>query len=329
MPPQRINDGLRGFAMTSKFAGRMVIAAILAGSLVNPAAALAENDTAWPGRPMPPFRPGAAGQPLVAPLRFLVQTDAGSLIEADADELPTPPMSRRLRDALSEDPTEPTEEDKRRSQRLRELLREIPPAGEDNTKRRDGSKDPSISGDARDLNKDESNELLSKPFIEERLPEPTAAGFSLPPIRAVSNDTSEIGNGRLPDDFDAAAQFAPVALPQSPAMRPGWVTPGLIRPWAAPNTYNHPLYFEDRMLERHGHDRYGYLQPFAGGVRFMSQVVMLPYLATVQPPCDIVYSKGYYRAGSPAPLLWQRPPYERRAAAVQAASTAGAFIALP
>ena len=312
--------------MTSKSATRAAVVALMACS-IGPGQALAgDDDLSWRS---PAGRPATVVAPMT-PMRILIQTQSD-----DPQEL-TPPMSRRLREALSDEPAEPSEEDRRRRDRLRELLRDIPRQDDETTledfMQRDGQRRP--SGDAADESADvdqddQASRLLSKPFIDERLPEPTGAGFNLPPLRAVSSDTSAIGNGRLPEDFDSGSTFAPLPLPQSPAMRPGWVTTGLIRPWAAPNTFNHPLYFEDRMLERHGHDRFGYLQPFAGGVRFMSQAIMLPYLATVQPPCDIVYSKGYFRAGSPAPLLYQRPPYERRAAAVQAASTAGAFIALP
>ncbi len=83
------------------------------------------------------------------------------------------------------------------------------------------------------------------------------------------------------------------------------------------------------MLERHGHQRFGMLQPFAAGTRFFVTVPMLPYLMTVREPCDCEYSLGYFQSGSRAPALYQRPPYSRRACIVESAAIAGAFIAIP
>ena len=181
---------------------------------------------------------------------------------------------------------------------------------------------------------DESDEGgFADPYIEERLPEVTGGRFVLPPLRAVSIDQKTIGNGKVPQSLNAGEQLTLAALPEDAQARamlsnsPAW--PSLIRPWAAPNTFSHPLYFEDRMLERHGHERWGCLQPIASGARFFATVPMLPYLTTISPPCETVFSKGYYRAGSPVPRFYQRPPLERRAVIVEAASVATGFIAFP
>jgi hypothetical protein len=101
------------------------------------------------------------------------------------------------------------------------------------------------------------------------------------------------------------------------------------RNWAASNTFSHPLYFEDRMLERHGQRRFPYLQPFVSGGRFLAQGVMLPYLATISPPCECEYSLGYFRAGSCVPAYKQRPPYQRKAAVAQAAAIVSAIAIIP
>ena len=83
------------------------------------------------------------------------------------------------------------------------------------------------------------------------------------------------------------------------------------------------------MLERHGHTRLGCLQPVASGARFLATVPMLPYLMTVRHPCDKEYTLGYYRSGSRAPALLQRPPYERRAVVAETAAITGAILVFP
>jgi hypothetical protein len=222
------------------------------------------------------------------------------------------------------DVQEGLDEDEQRRKRLRDLL------GEDN------ASSASKADNQKDTGKDKSEDdedVFAEPFIENRLPDVDGGRFVLPPLRAVSIDQKPIGNGKVPEALNAGDELKLVALPEDGYTRillsneAAW--PSLIRPWAAPNTYSHPLYFEDRMLERHGHERWGCWQPLASGTRFFATLPMLPYLATVQEPCDIVYSKGYYRAGSPVPLLYQRPPLERRAVIVEAAVVSGTFIALP
>ncbi len=99
--------------------------------------------------------------------------------------------------------------------------------------------------------------------------------------------------------------------------------------WAASNTFSYPLYFEDRMLERHGQNRWGYLQPAMSGVRFFSTVPMLPYLMTVNKPCDCEYKLGHYRAGTCAPTMIQRPPLERRAVVAEALFLGGGIAIFP
>ncbi|MEM9643890.1 MAG: hypothetical protein AAF989_02755 [Planctomycetota bacterium] len=164
--------------------------------------------------------------------------------------------------------------------------------------------------------------------VNDRLPVVENGRFILPALMAATTDQSGIGNGKLPTDFRDGTDEEVVALPESLFDR-GLPASWTVRNWAAPNTFSLPRYFEDRMLERHGHERFPYLQPLASGVRFFSTIPMLPYLATVRPPCECEYTLGYYRTGSCAPVMLQRPPYERRAVIAEAAAIAGASIALP
>ena len=83
------------------------------------------------------------------------------------------------------------------------------------------------------------------------------------------------------------------------------------------------------MLERHGHQTLGKLQPLASGVRFFTAIPMLPYLTAVSEPGEKEYSLGYYRSGNAVPALRQRPPYERRAVLSETAVLSGFFMLVP
>lgn len=156
-------------------------------------------------------------------------------------------------------------------------------------------------------------------IVEERI--------SIPPLITPTTATAEIGSKVLPEDLGGDALLTTKPLPEGFDRYEDWALTSYF--WQAPNTFSHPLYFDDPMLERHGHERFPALTPVTSGLRFFATIPMLPYLTTVQEPCDCVYTLGHYRPGSCAPTLLKRPPYERRAAVVQALSTAGAFIAFP
>ncbi len=152
--------------------------------------------------------------------------------------------------------------------------------------------------------------------------------FALPPLAAPTIATKEIGNGRVPDGFRGDDEAPAQPLPESADQR-GEVWNWSVCNWVAADTFSNPRYFEDRMLERHGQERCGVLQPVASGARFFVTVPMLPYLMAIREPCDREYTLGYYRSGSPVPVMLQRPPYERRAMLTEAAVAAGAIIAFP
>jgi hypothetical protein len=140
-----------------------------------------------------------------------------------------------------------------------------------------------------------------------RSPSVNGGRLVLPPLINATTDTGKIGNGRSPESFRNSANSPTEVLPESGVGRPGnwdWT----VRYWDAPNTFSHPRYFEDRMLERHGHERFPLLQPMTSGVRFFSTIPLLPYLMVVRSPSDCEYTMGYYRAGSCIPALKQRPP---------------------
>jgi hypothetical protein len=147
-------------------------------------------------------------------------------------------------------------------------------------------------------------------------------------VQAVSISSAEIGTGLVPT-----------------ATRPKWSDQDLIQEgqsrdsyftqvyWQASLIQHFPLYFEDAMLERHGHTRccrgWELTQSAVSGLKFFGTIPMLPYLATLQPKHQCVYALGHYRAGSAAPCLRSNLPYDKRAAIVESASVAGFFWAAP
>jgi hypothetical protein len=68
--------------------------------------------------------------------------------------------------------------------------------------------------------------------------------------------------------------------------------------WEAPALPYHPLYFEERMVERYGYRaRYG-LQPLISGAHFFAAVPALPVRMMLERPCTCVYPLGFVRPGS-------------------------------
>lgn len=149
----------------------------------------------------------------------------------------------------------------------------------------------------------------------------------IPPLIAPTTETADIGSKVQPDDIGGNALVSSKPLPEGFDRYGDWSLTSYF--WQAPNTFSHPLYFDDPMLERHGHERFPCLTPMISGARFFGTIPMLPYLATVKEPCDCVYTLGHFRPGTCAPALIKRPPYERRAAIVQALATAGFFVSIP
>jgi hypothetical protein len=110
----------------------------------------------------------------------------------------------------------------------------------------------------------------------------------------------------------------PIPLPFGPDREGGWTyTP---KEWTAPIYFHQPTYYEDMMLEHHGHERCPPLTPFLSGGRFFTGIFFTPYLACLQHPLQDVSNAGQYRPGSIAPALRQRAPYDVHALGTQAVS---------
>lgn len=96
--------------------------------------------------------------------------------------------------------------------------------------------------------------------------------------------------------------------------------------WEAPNLWHYPRYFEDVDLERYGHSRPWYIQPFFSTARMSGQLLMGPYQMALLPPWKKEYVLGYYRPGRCVPYRYEQIPWNARAAAVQAGAVTGGYF---
>ncbi|MGI9427493.1 MAG: hypothetical protein ACR2NM_02465, partial [Bythopirellula sp.] len=93
--------------------------------------------------------------------------------------------------------------------------------------------------------------------------------------------------------------------------------PQITYTWKAAALCHKPLYFEQVQLERYGHSWGPYMQPIMSGVHFFGTLPVLPYKMGIRPPCECVYTLGYYRPGSCAPYMIEPLPFTWRAAMFQ------------
>lgn len=146
------------------------------------------------------------------------------------------------------------------------------------------------------------------------------------PIGAADISVELIGTQVVPEDQAAKLSSAVIPLPGGQERGIGYVT----YRWQATNICHWPLYFEEPMLERHGHQRCGpIVQPAVSGAKFFTNVALYPYKATLWPALEGRYTLGHFRPGSPAPLLRDTLPWSRRAALVQGAAVTGVAVGLP
>jgi hypothetical protein len=99
--------------------------------------------------------------------------------------------------------------------------------------------------------------------------------------------------------------------------------------WKAAALCHKPLYFEEANLERYGHSRGPVLDPLVSAAHFFVCVPLLPYEMGVEPPCECVYSLGYYRPGSCAPWIIDGFPISIRGIALECTAATGAAFAIP
>lgn len=146
------------------------------------------------------------------------------------------------------------------------------------------------------------------------------------PLVIPNTSLSGIGTGITPQDAIEGRLPDPIPLPYGPDREGGWLLSS--KEWIAPVYCHFPTYYEDIMLEQHGHERCPPLQPVLSGGRFYSGLFFTPYLAYLHPPCKEISSAGNYRPGSTAPALRQRAPYDPGACGLQVLSTGTGVLLL-
>lgn len=148
------------------------------------------------------------------------------------------------------------------------------------------------------------------------------------PITQVTIDAS-LPAGLWPGQTRDEEVIARDATPQFGDMRlmGGWAQQDFR--WSATRLCHGPLYFEEVNLERYGYQCRPCLQPFVSGAHFFLTVPALPYKMTVHPPNECIYTLGHYRPGSRVPWRRNLPPWDARAAAVQAGVVVGLVFLIP
>ena len=97
----------------------------------------------------------------------------------------------------------------------------------------------------------------------------------------------------------------------------------------ASNLCTSAAYFEDPAVERYGHSWGPFMQPVMSAAHFYGSVLFLPYKMGLTPPCECVYTIGYYRPGSCAPYMIDPIPLSIRAGLAQAGAVVGLAYAIP
>ena len=145
------------------------------------------------------------------------------------------------------------------------------------------------------------------------------------PITTVTIDVTIPGELPPRDDvpmpLDVMPQFGDMR------MMGGWAQQDFR--WSATRLCHGPLYFEEVNLERYGYQCRPCVQPFVSGAHFFLTVPALPYKMTVHPPNECIYTLGHYRPGSRVPWRRNLPPWDARAAAVQAGVVVGLVFLIP
>lgn len=146
------------------------------------------------------------------------------------------------------------------------------------------------------------------------------------PLSTTNIMVDQVGTKVLPEDQTGVLGKTLVPLPNGEDRALGF----RVYRWQATNICHFPLYFEEPMLERHGQQRLPtVIQPAVSGSKFLSNLILLPYKATLQPPLESRYTLGHFRPGSPAPVLRDTLPWSPRAAVVQGSAAAAVAVGLP
>lgn len=158
------------------------------------------------------------------------------------------------------------------------------------------------------------------------VPKSVGSPITLGDLAVPNISLQNVGTGDIPDDATSGRMPASVPLPLA-------IDRGIFlqssKQWVPGGFCHQPLYFEDAMLERHGHQRFPYLQPFVSAAKFYGTIPLAPYKWTLQRPLEDRHTLGSFRPGSPAPLIRQRLPYDEAAFSVQVGVSGATVVAIP
>jgi len=150
--------------------------------------------------------------------------------------------------------------------------------------------------------------------------------ISLPPLTIPNTEVDGIGTGARPEDLVSGRLPPTIQLPFGDERYGLWQLG--TKTWAASVYCHQPTYFEDTMLENHGHERWGYAQPLVSGVRFYTAAFKLPYFSYLDPPLRFTPSSDHFRPGSPStPCVRQRGYYDAGALRFQILTTGVGLVA--
>lgn len=175
---------------------------------------------------------------------------------------------------------------------------------------------------------DLSPEFADDTIVKEQVPVGKLERDSCYVSGPITNATVNIAppEGKLPEDV-ALRCLDELTSNSDPRMVGGWAA--FEEHWAATGFYHRPLYFEEINAERYGYTLGYSIQPFVSAGRFLATIPALPYLMVANPPCECVYSLGYYRPGSCAPRQCHRPAWCVGAGVVEAAVVVGLVALIP
>ncbi|MEQ8838057.1 MAG: hypothetical protein RID07_14725, partial [Lacipirellulaceae bacterium] len=152
-----------------------------------------------------------------------------------------------------------------------------------------------------------------------------------PQTRSKSNDSIIEGpySGRLPKDRALAARGS---LDNGPQLGTGCrrYCNGNVMLWAAPQFHHQPLYFEQPMLERHGHYVHGNcVHSVLSAAHFFGSIPLLPYKIGAHPPLSCDYTLGHWRPGNCTPRTRFIPEVSTRGLVYESMFVTGSVFLVP
>ena len=148
----------------------------------------------------------------------------------------------------------------------------------------------------------------------------------VPKLTVPNTSIQDVATGSTPEDKTSGRMPGAVPLPHGSNRYGYWHLDK--KTWVPPVFCHQPVYFEETMLERHGHERFPCIQPLISGATFFSNIAFMPYHSYLHPPLEERYNTGNYRPGSAAPALRQRAPYDAGALRFQLLTTGTTVLAV-